>query len=95
MSWYDIWSYWRCPNCEQENRYNLTWQCFYEFKEIPNEKYSKEKCNHCGKEYYVNSNEPNPYCFKMDKGKCKNDYIKDFVIDTDEKLTIINKYVTS
>lgn len=95
MSWCDIWSYWRCPNCNNENRYNLTWQHFMEFKEIPHEKYSKERCDHCGKEYYVNNKEPNPYCFKMDRGKCKNDYIKDMVISFDEKLTIINECWTS
>lgn len=53
MSWCDIWSYWRCPNCEQENEYNLTWQHFIKFEEIPYEEYSKEKCKYCGKEYYV------------------------------------------
>jgi hypothetical protein len=66
-----------------------------EFKEIPNEEYSKEKCSNCGKEYYVNSNEPNPYCFKMDKGKCKNDYIKNMVLSTDEKLTVVNECWTT
>lgn len=95
MSWCDIYSYWRCPNCNNENRYNLTWQHFYKFKELPNEEYSKEKCNHCGKEYYVNSNEPNPYCFKMNKGKCKNDYIKNMVVDINEKLTLVNEYWTT
>ena len=95
MSWCDIYSYWRCPNCSNENRYNLTWQHFYKFKELPDEKYSKEKCDHCGKEYYVNSNEPNPYCFKMNKGKCKNDYIKNMVVDINEKLTLVNEYWTT
>jgi hypothetical protein len=94
MSWDDIFSYWRCPNCRQENVYNLTWQYFYEFKEVPNESYSKEKCNHCGKEYYVSDTEPNPYCFRMNRGKCKNDYIRDLVLDVNEKLTIVNEYAT-
>ena len=94
MSWCDIWSYWRCPNCNHENRYNLTWQHFYKFKEIPQEEYSREKCDYCSKEYYVGQSEPNPYCFKI-KSKCKNDYIKNLVINTDEKLTIVNEYWTS
>ena len=42
MSWCDIYSYWRCPNCSNENRYNLTWQHFMEFEEIPHKEYSKE-----------------------------------------------------
>lgn len=95
MSWCDVYSYWRCPNCSHENKYNLTWQHFMEFKEIPNEEYSKEKCSNCGKEYYVNNTEPNPYCFKMDKGKCKNDYIKNMVLSTDEKLTVVNECWTT
>lgn len=95
MSICDIISYWRCPYCGQENSYNLTWQHFFKFKEIPNEAYSKEKCEHCGKEYYVSETEPNPYCFKMDRGRCKNDYVKDLVIDTNEKLTIIEEYITT
>lgn len=95
MSWCDIWSYWRCLNCNNENEYNLIWQHFYKFKEIPHEKYSKEKCKHCGKEYYVGESEPNPYCFKMDKGRCKNDYVKNLVIDVNEKLTIVREYWTT
>lgn len=95
MSFCDVYSYWRCPNCETENEYNLTWQHFYMFKEIPDEPYSKEKCACCGKEYYVNAKEPNPYCFRMDRGKCKNDYIKNMVIDTNESLTICNEIFTT
>lgn len=95
MSWCDIYSYFRCPNCKQENKYNLTWQHFYEFKEIPYEVYSKEKCKYCGNEYYVSSNEPNPFCFKIDKGRCKNDYIKNLVIGTNKNLTIVNEHLTT
>ena len=94
MSWCDIYSYWRCPNCSNENRYNLTWQHFMEFEEIPHKEYSKEKCEHCGKEYYVGKGEPNPNSFKMDKGKCKNDYIKNMVLDVNENLTLVNEYWT-
>ena len=95
MSWVDVFSYWRCPNCSTENEYNLTWQHYFEFKEVPGEEYSKEKCSCCGKEYYVNNKEPNPYCFRMNKGRCKNDYIKDMVLDTSEPLTIINEFLTT
>lgn len=95
MSWCDVYSYWRCPSCESENKYNLTWQHFYVFKEIPDERYSKEKCAYCGKECYVNDKEPNPFCFRMDRGKCKNDYVKDMVIDTNENLTIGSEHFTS
>ena len=94
MSAVDIFSWWRCPNCDHANKYNLTWQHFYEFKEIPDEPYSKEKCVKCGKEYYVSSTEPNPYCFRMDRGPCKNDYVKDLVLDTNLKLTIVDEYLT-
>ena len=95
MSMCDIYSCWRCPNCQQENEYNLTWQHFYKFKEFPDDEYSKEKCYHCGKEYYVNSREPNPYCFRMNRGKCKNDYVKDMVLDINDKLTVIEEYFTT
>lgn len=95
MSWIEIWSYWRCPNCRQENTYSLSWQDIYKFKEFPDDTYSKEVCHSCKKEYYVNSREPNPYCFRMDKGKCKNDYIRDMVLDVNEKLTIDNEYFTT
>ena len=91
----DIYSHWRCPRCNNENEYNLTWQHFYKFKELPDDEYSKEECKNCGKEYYVNSREPNPYCFRMDKGKCKNDYIKNMVFDINEKLTIIGECFTT
>ena len=95
MSWCSSSSFWRCSNCKHENEYELTWQHFYNFKEIHDEDYSKEKCEHCGKEYYVSKSEPNPYCFRMDRGKCKNDYVKDLVIDTNVKLTIVNEYFTT
>ena len=95
MSFVDVFSYWRCPNCQQENEYNLTWQHFYEFAEYPNEKHSKEKCSHCGKEYYVSETEPNPYCFRMNRGRCKNDYIRDLVLSIDEKLTIVREFFTT
>lgn len=95
MSMYDVFSYWRCPKCNHENEYNLTWQHFYKFKELPNERYSKEECENCGKEYYVNEREPNPYVFRMNRGKCKNDYIKNMVIDTDEKLTVVYECFTT
>lgn len=94
MSQCDIFSYWRCPNCDQENEYNLTWQHFFEFNEIHGE-FSKEKCKHCDKEYYVSSSEPNPYCFRMNRGRCKNDYIKDLVLSIDENLTIEKEYFTT
>ena len=42
MSQCDIMSYWKCPSCRHENEYNLTWQHFYIFKELPNEEYSKK-----------------------------------------------------
>lgn len=95
MSMCDIFSWWRCPNCQQENRYNLTWQHFYKFKEFPDDTYSKEVCDNCKKEYYVNSREPNPYCFRMTRGECKNDYIKDMVLGVNEKLTIVDEYFTT
>lgn len=71
------------------------WQHFFEFKEYPKEEYSRERCEYCGKEYYVSSSEPNPYCFRMDRGACKNDYIKNLVLDVDDKLTIVNEYMTT
>lgn len=95
ISWADIFNYWRCPNCQHENEYNLTWQHFYEFDEYPNEGHSKETCSNCGKEYYVSETEPNPYCFRMDRGRCKNDYVRDLVLSVDEKLTIVNEYFTT
>lgn len=94
MSWCDIWSYWRCPNCGHTNRYNLTWQHFITFKEF-DEEYSLEECDCCSKSYYVGRSEPDPFCFKMDKGPCKNDYIKNLVIDTSEKLTKVSECWTS
>ena len=93
MSMCDVFSCWRCPNCDQENVYNLTWQHFYEFKELHGE-FSKEKCKYCGEEYYVSSSEPNPCCFRMDRGRCKNDYIKDLVLSLDENLTVDKEYFT-
>lgn len=95
MSWIDVFSYWRCPNCGRENRYNLTWQHFYQFKELPDDKYSKETCGHCGREYYVDETEPNPLCFRMDRGRCKNDYVKDMVLDVNANLTIVNEFFTT
>lgn len=95
MSQCDINSYWRCPNCSTENKYNLTWQHYYVFNEMPNNEYSKEKCSCCGKEYYVDKSEPNPYCFRMNRGRCKNDYIKDMVIEINTNLTICNEYYTT
>ena len=98
MSWMSVLSYWRCQNCQTENQYDLTWQHFYEFKEIPNEMYSIEKCKCCGKEYYVSETEPNPLCFKMNRGPCKNDYVKDLVMDIEEannKFTIIGQCWTT
>lgn len=93
MSLCDVFSYWRCPSCEHENEYNLTWQHYYKFKEIDGY-YSKETCRNCGKEYWVDSSEPNPFVFRMNRGRCKNDYIKDMVLDTNEKLTIVAEYFT-
>lgn len=91
----DIFSYWRCPSCDCENEYNLTWQHFYKFKELPDDEYSKEVCRNCSKEYYVDSTEPSPFVFRINKGKCKNDYIKDMVLDTAAGLTIIDEYFTT
>ena len=95
MSWSDIFSYWRCPSCEHENEYNLTWQHFYRFKELPDDVYSKESCELCGTEYYVDSTEPNPSVFRMNRGRCKNDYVKDMVLSLDSNLTIIDEYWTT
>lgn len=94
MSFMDVFSYWRCPNCQQENEYSLSYQHFYVFDEYPNENHSKEKCRYCGKEYYVSEKEPNSYCFRMNRGKCKNDYVKDLVLSVDEKLTIVGESFT-
>lgn len=95
MSMCDIYSYWRCPKCKSENEYNLTWQHFYKFKEIPDEEYSKESCKNCGKKYYVNSREPNPLVFKMNRGRCKNDYVMNMVLDVNAKLTVVEEYFTT
>ena len=95
MSWVDEFSYWRCPNCDSENKYNLTWQHFYKFKELPDDDYSKEICECCGKEYYVDRTEPNPFVFRMNRGLCKNDYVKDMVLDIDCGLTIISDHYTT
>lgn len=95
MSMTDIYSWWRCPNCQEPNRYNLTWQHFYKFAELPNDRYSKEKCQYCGKEYYVDATEPGYWCFRLTKGPCKNDYVRDMVLDLDTKLTIIDEYDTT
>lgn len=95
MSMFDIYSYWRCPSCNHENIYNLTWQHFYRFKELPDDEYSKETCNNCGKEYYVDATEPNPCVFRMSRGRCKNDYVKDMVLDVDAKLTIVGECYTT
>jgi len=95
MSWVDVFSYWRCPNCEHENKYNLTWQHFYKFAEFPNDEHSREACENCGKEYYVDSKEPNPLVFRMNRGRCKNDYVKDMVLDVNEKLTVVEEYFTT
>ena len=86
--WIEHYSHWRCPDCQQENVYSLYWQPRYKFEEFPDDTYTKEVCEKCGKQYYVNTREPNPYCFKMNRGKCKNDYIKDMVLSVEEKLTI-------
>ncbi len=94
MSMCDWYSCWRCPNCQKENVYSLSWQHYYKFKEFPDDVYSKEVCKNCMKEYYVNPTEPNPYCFKMTRGECKNDYIKDMVLDVNEKLTIVDEFWT-
>ena len=95
MSWVDIFSYWRCPNCDHENEYNLTWQHFYKFKELPDDEYSKETCKNCGKEYYVDSTEPSPFVFRMNRGLCKNDYVKDMVLDVNKNLTIVGECFTT
>lgn len=95
MSLVESYSYWRCPGCEIENKQRLTWKHVLKFKEIPDEEYSIEKCSNCGKEYYVNLSDPNPYCFKMNRGPCKNDYVKNLVIDANEKLTIVGEYYTT
>jgi hypothetical protein len=89
MSWVEAFSYWRCPNCNHENTYSLAWKELYRFKEYPHDTWTKETCDNCGKEYYVDITEPNPYCFRMNRGKCKNDYVRDMVVDINEKLTLV------
>lgn len=93
MSLFESYSYWRCPKCGKENKQTLIWKRFYKFKEFETEEYSKEECEHCGKEYYVSKGEPNIYCFKTNKGRCKNDYIKNMVIDINTKVTIVDEYL--
>ena len=94
MSWASTESHWRCPICDTDNKYyNNGWTPYIEFKEYPKERYTREKCKWCGKEYFVSESEPNPYYFKMNRGACKNDYIKDLVLSTNRKLTMkINSY---
>lgn len=58
------------------------------YKEIPLELYSAAKCCHCGKQYYVAESNPDPLVFKMDRGMCKNDYIRDLVLPEDNGLTL-------
>lgn len=72
----------------------------YKFKEILSDvEYSKEMCKNCGSEYYVADQEPNMLCFPSMREKnaspCKNDYVKDMVLDTKLPLTIIRTAVTS
>lgn len=95
MSMCDVFSCWRCPNCNKENIYNLTWQHYFVFEEYPDDKYSRETCESCEKEYYINSMEPNPiYLYGNEIIKCKNDFVENPVIDIGEKLTIVSEYYT-
>lgn len=88
MSCVSVESHWRCPNCNTDNTYYNNGWMGLEFKEYPGEEYQEKKCKWCGKEYYVSNSEPNPFVFRMNKGACKNDYIKNLVISKDEKLTM-------
>lgn len=92
MSLMPIESHWRCPNCKTDNQYYRNWLITYSFNEVEDVEYSKEKCCCCGKEFYVADSEPNIMVFKsMSKPNaslCKNDYIKDMVLDINLPLTI-------
>lgn len=98
MSLVDIFSHWRCPNCKHDNKYNLTWQHYYRFKEIEDVDYSEEICENCGTEFWVAKCEPQMNCFpsmqKKGASLCKNDYIRDLVLSKDLKLTVQSSYVT-
>ena len=98
MSMFDIISYWRCPKCQHENRYNLTWQKYYQFKEVEDVDYSDEICVNCGTSFWVGKSEPQINCFpsmlKRGASRCKNDWIKNLVLSKDLPLTIKSSYVT-
>ena len=98
MSFMDITSHWRCPNCKHDNIYHLSWQLYYIFNEIENEVYSDETCENCGKKFWVAKSEPQMSCFpsmqKEGASLCKNDYIRDLVLSKDLKLTVKSSYVT-
>ena len=100
MSFVEVPSHWRCPNCRHVNLYYRNWQYLYSFNEILDEiEYSKETCKNCGKEYYVADTEPNSFCFpsmrKENASPCKNDYVKNLVLSTDLSITIKSTCVTS
>lgn len=92
MSWIDTYSHYRCPNCGMEVLYNTSHPVLYKAKETPGEEYTLEKCPFCGEEYYVNISEPNNLVFGNTLGKCKNDYIKNLVMDK-KTLTITDRFV--
>jgi hypothetical protein len=99
MSFIDVFSHWRCPNCKHDNRYNLTWQHYYIFNEVePEVEYSDETCENCGTKFWVAKCEPQMNCFpsmqKPNASLCKNDYIKDLVLSKDLPLTIKKSYFT-
>ena len=58
MSFVDVVSYWRCPNCNSENELHHGWRSWIRYNELPMEMYTAEKCAQCGKQYYVAESEP-------------------------------------
>lgn len=90
MSFLEANSWWRCPDCNTENVQQLTFFTSYKIKEYPLDTWTLEECENCKHNFYVDITEPSPYCFKLDRGRCKNDYIKDMVLKADySKLTIL------
>ena len=88
MSFMDVVSYWRCPNCNSANELHHGWRSWIRYRELPMEMYTAEKCDQCGRQYYVAESNPDPIVFKMDRGRCKNDYIRDLVLPEDHGLTL-------
>ncbi|MBQ2396176.1 MAG: hypothetical protein II304_03910 [Bacteroidales bacterium] len=91
MSWCSIESHWRCPNCQYDNSYFKNWNEYFKFKEVEDVFYSKETCKQCNSEFYVAECEPQLLCFpslrKPGASLCKNDYIKNLVLNIDLPLT--------